>query len=115
MDVIGTKLNVYVKRCFYVDVKIYVSVSKRLKLPHYGKCKCVEYACSYAALNGHLEYLKYAHKNGCGWDYMTCAFVASNGHLDCLEYAHKKWLRLEHIYMFRSSVGRLFKLFKICT
>ena len=35
-----------------------------------------------AALNGHLECLKYAHENGCRWNGLTCAEAARNGHLE---------------------------------
>jgi hypothetical protein len=43
--------------------------------------------CRYAALNGHLECLKYLHTNGCPWNSNTCEAASFNGHLDCLIYA----------------------------
>lgn len=43
----------------------------------------------WAAMNGHLDCLKYAHENGCPWDSQTTALAAEYGHLDCLEYARK--------------------------
>ena len=44
--------------------------------------------CLMAALNGHLDCLKYAHEKGCRWDEKTCENAALNGHLECLQYAH---------------------------
>ena len=32
-------------------------------------CPWSEETCFEAALNGHLECLKYAHENGCPWDF----------------------------------------------
>ena len=45
--------------------------------------------CNSAALNGHLNCLKYAHENGCSWDKWTCHWAAERGHLDCLKYLHE--------------------------
>jgi hypothetical protein len=45
--------------------------------------------CSEAALNDHLDCLKYAHENGCAWNAETCSQAAGKGHLDCLKYAHE--------------------------
>jgi len=45
--------------------------------------------CEEAALNGHLECLKYLHERGCPWDEYTCSAAASNGHLECLKYLHE--------------------------
>ena len=43
--------------------------------------------CSTAALNGHLETLKWARANGCPWDEDTCTNAAANGHLEILKWA----------------------------
>ena len=40
-----------------------------------------------AALNGHLEVLKWARENGCPWDSFTCSYAALNGHLEVLRWA----------------------------
>ena len=45
--------------------------------------------CCNAALNGHLECLKYAHENDCSWDKWTCNNALFNNHLDCLRYAYE--------------------------
>ena len=45
--------------------------------------------CSEAALNGHLECLKYAHESGCPWSEWTCTRAAEGGHLECLKYLAK--------------------------
>jgi len=46
-----------------------------------------EYACAWAASNGHLECLKYLREEvKAPWDEETSARAASNGHLHILEY-----------------------------
>ena len=46
--------------------------------------------CANAAKNGHLELLKWARANQCPWDeYWTCTLAAENGHLELL-----KWVRV---------------------
>ena len=45
--------------------------------------------CENAALNGHLDCLKYAHENDYEWNRWTCNNAIKNGHLECLKYAHK--------------------------
>ena len=88
-----------------------------------NECPINEYACARAALNGHLECLKYLREEAkAPWDDLTadwaakmghlhvleylverkydqfdvsaCWFAAENGHLDCLKYLH---LSLIHI------------------
>ena len=39
-------------------------------------CPWDDYTCSNAALNGHLEILKWAHENGCPWNEYTCSNAA---------------------------------------
>ena len=41
----------------------------------------------YAALSGHLELLKWARANQCPWDEDTCSNAARNGHLELLKWA----------------------------
>ena len=43
----------------------------------------------FAALNGHLEYLKYLHENGYPWNIEATRVAASNGHLDCMKYLYR--------------------------
>jgi hypothetical protein len=44
-------------------------------------------ACAYAALEGHLEVLKYLHEEAkAPWDFRTATRAAENGHLHILEY-----------------------------
>jgi len=41
-----------------------------------------EYACAYAAENGHSDCLKYLHEDvKAPWDSKTASFAARNGHL----------------------------------
>jgi hypothetical protein len=47
------------------------------------------FICSVAAVNGHLECLKYAHENGSSWSAETCANAAKHDHIDCLKYAYE--------------------------
>jgi hypothetical protein len=43
--------------------------------------------CRNAALNGHLELLKWVRANHCPWNSWTCACAARNGHLELLKWA----------------------------
>jgi len=43
-----------------------------------------------AALNGHLDCIKYAYENGCKLHALSIIMAAMNGHLDCLKYLHEK-------------------------
>jgi Ankyrin repeats (many copies) len=47
-----------------------------------------DYYCSYAAMNGHIEMLKWLRNNAISWSRDTCGSAAKYGHLDTL-----KWLR----------------------
>ena len=42
-----------------------------------------------AAMDGHLDCLKYAHENGCPWDENTARYAALGGNLDCLKYVYE--------------------------
>ncbi len=44
--------------------------------------------CSFAAMYGLLDTLKWLRDNGCPWSEWTCAFAASNGHIEVLIWAH---------------------------
>ena len=59
-----------------------------LKYLHNNGCPWDNLTCRYASLQGHLECLKYAHSNGCPWNEETCNGAALHGHIECLEYAH---------------------------
>ena len=47
------------------------------------------------AEKGKLELLEFLRGKGCPWDEWTCEFAALNGHLECLKYAREKWMSLE--------------------
>lgn len=47
-----------------------------------------ERTCSGAAENGHLQLLQWARTNGCPWDVWTCHSAAVEGHLEVLQWAH---------------------------
>ena len=49
----------------------------------------IEDACPLAALNGHLEVLKYLHQNRYPWDERACSNAAQNRHLEVLKYLHQ--------------------------
>ena len=52
-----------------------------------NECRIDEYACANAALNGHLECLKYLREEAkAPWDRHTANWAALNGHLHILEY-----------------------------
>lgn len=48
-----------------------------------------ENLCTYAALFGHIDCLKFANQNGCPMDEMTMTVAAQQGFMDCLVYAHE--------------------------
>ena len=45
-----------------------------------------EYACEYAAREGHLDVLKYLHEHDCPWDWRACRIAHRNNEIDCLNY-----------------------------
>jgi hypothetical protein len=52
-----------------------------------NECPINTWSCAYAALNGHLECLKYLHEEAkAPWSSRTASWAASNGHLHILEY-----------------------------
>ena len=52
-----------------------------------NECPIDEDACACAAMNGHLECLKYLHEEvKARWDFRTAAWAAKYGHLHILEY-----------------------------
>ena len=52
-----------------------------------NECPINEWTCAYAALNGHLECLRYLREEvKAPWDFYTAAWAARNGHLHILEY-----------------------------
>ena len=52
-----------------------------------NECLIDSEACAYAALNGHLEILKYLREEAkAPWDSRIAAWAAKNGHLHILEY-----------------------------
>ncbi|CAL6331524.1 unnamed protein product [Bathycoccus prasinos] len=52
-----------------------------------NQCPKDEWACAYAASQGHLECLKYLCEVAkAPWDFYTAAWAAENGHLHILEY-----------------------------
>jgi len=67
--------------------------------------------CKQAALNGHLECLRYAHENNCPWGDWgegICSCAAKNGHLECLRYAHENgcpWNK--YTYRYAAKYGHL--------
>jgi hypothetical protein len=60
-----------------------------LKYAHENGCPWNIYTTSSAAYNGELECLKYTHENGCPWDLDTTSYAAYKGYLECLKYAHE--------------------------
>jgi len=52
-----------------------------------NECPIDEYACAWAAGNGHLEILKYLREEAkAPWDWRTAEWAARKGHLHILEY-----------------------------
>eukprot|EP01117_Protostelium_nocturnum_P013338 TRINITY_DN4968_c0_g1_i1.p1 TRINITY_DN4968_c0_g1~~TRINITY_DN4968_c0_g1_i1.p1 ORF type:complete len:392 (+),score=128.58 TRINITY_DN4968_c0_g1_i1:147-1322(+) len=53
-----------------------------------------ESICSLAALNGHLDVIKYARSIGLSWNAQTCSCAAERGHRNVIEWARQnncKW------------------------
>jgi hypothetical protein len=56
-----------------------------------NECPIDEGACADAAVNGHLEVLKYLHEEAkAPWDSSVLHFAHRNKHLECLRYAIEK-------------------------
>ena len=52
-----------------------------------NECPIDAWTCACAALEGHLEILKYLHEEAkAPWDSWTASWAAENGHLHILEY-----------------------------
>jgi hypothetical protein len=51
-------------------------------------CSWDEETCAMAALGGQLEALQWARANDCPWNAVTCAAAALGGHLEVLQWAH---------------------------
>lgn len=49
-------------------------------------CKWNEKICEAAALNGHIEVVKYCRLNGCPWDARTSANAQVGGHIELYEW-----------------------------
>ncbi len=92
---IHISFSMYCIICTYIDDNI-----KPILAAINGHLDCLKYAhengrswgeetCESAAYHGHLDCLKYAHENGCPLGRDICIYAASNGHLDCLKYAHE--------------------------
>jgi hypothetical protein len=59
--------------------------------------------CSYTAMGGHLEVLRYAHEHGCPWDRDTCWQAADKGYLEVLRYAHERGCPWDSIICCRAA------------
>ena len=65
------------------------------------KCKDIQgyYSTNAAAINGHLDCLKYAHKYGRTTDIeFTCHNAAYYGHYECLKYAYENGFTWNKLY-----------------
>ena len=70
-----------------INVAAYQGNLEMVKYCVANECPINEYACAYAAENGHLECLKYLREDvKAPWDWETAYFAAQNGHLHILEY-----------------------------
>ena len=79
------------KKCKWDKQTINVAVRQgNLEMVKYcvaNECPINEYACARAALNGHLECLKYLREEAkAPWDFRTAARAARSGHPHVLEY-----------------------------
>ena len=79
------------KKCEWDDLTILAAACRgNLEMVKYcvaNYCLIDSEACAYAALNGHLEILKYLREEAkAPWYYDTAYLAARNGHLHILEY-----------------------------
>ena len=79
------------KKCKWDYDTINVAVAKgNLEMVKYcvaNECPIRTWACAFAALEGHLEVLKYLREEGeSPWDSVTASWAALSGHLHILEY-----------------------------
>jgi hypothetical protein len=70
-----------------IDAAAFQDNLEMVKYCEANECPIDEFACANAALEGHLECLKYLHEEAeAPWDSGTASWAASNGHLHILEY-----------------------------
>ncbi|CAL6386510.1 unnamed protein product [Bathycoccus prasinos] len=79
------------KKCEWDDKTIWAAAEQgNLEMVKYcvaNECPIDSMACGTAALNGHLECLKYLREEAkAPWTYHTASWAAENGHLHILEY-----------------------------
>ncbi|CAL6401957.1 unnamed protein product [Bathycoccus prasinos] len=79
------------KQCKWDDLTIKAAARQgNLEMVKYcvaNECRIDRRACALAALNGHLECLKYLHEEvEAPWDSWTADWAAERGHLHILEY-----------------------------
>jgi hypothetical protein len=69
-------------------------------------CPWEEDICEIAALEGHLDCLRYAHENGCPWG-ATCRAAVMSGSLCCLKYAIEKGCFVDVRALYLSMTSQL--------
>ena len=73
------------------------------------KCPIDEFACAFAAGNGHLECLKYLREEvKAPWGSATASWAARNGHLHILEYlVERKYDQFKYACEYAAAFGHL--------
>jgi hypothetical protein len=76
------------------DCRVTAAAAGDLEILRYLEDKFLGYdhrvrVCELAAVEGHLDILRYAHENGYPWDGDSCRAAARNGHLSILKYLHE--------------------------
>ena len=74
-----------------------------------NKCPIDEFACAFAAGNGHLECLKYLREEvKAPWGSATASWAARNGHLHILEYlVERKYDQFKYACEYAAAFGHL--------
>ena len=85
------------------ESKVYLSEHKQIPVATKGEVCLLKGGCedcTNAAVNGHLEVLKWLHEKGAPWNENACYYAAFNGHLETF-----KWLLVNGCHCSESTKG----------
>jgi len=98
-------LNLDGNVCSYAALNGHLEI---IKWAYERKCRLNKYVCLNAAKNGHIEVLKWACEKGCKIDNEVCINAAKNGHLEILKWAYEKGCKIDiGVYNYAKINGHL--------